>query len=105
MPDVSSSSTPTRDELVKGAQNLPELISLANQYDPELAQALQGKALIASKSVWGTAGTLVVSWIVTKYGLGWSPDTSAEVTGLLVLVVTGLLRIVTSGTITGIFKK
>lgn len=94
-----------RDQIIKEAQSLPDLISRAELADPDLAKQLTSKALIASKTVWGNAIALIVSWCVTKYGIGWSADTCALVTGLIVMGVTGAMRMVTSQPISGIVSK
>lgn len=94
----------TRDRIIADAKDLPSLIAAAQQSDPALAQALTGKALVASKTLWGNIVGLLVSWAVTRYGLGWSPDTSALVTGLIVIATTAALRAISSGPITGLFK-
>lgn len=94
-----------RNQIIKEAQSLPDLIRRAETADPELAKSLTSKALIYSKSVWGNAIALIVSWMVTKYGLGWDGDTCALVTGLIVMGVTVGLRMVTSQPIDGVLPK
>lgn len=94
-----------RDQLIKDAQSLPDLIARAEVLDPDLAKSLTSKALIYSKSIWGNAIALIVSWIVTRYGLGWDDNTCALVTGLIVMGVTGAMRYVTSQPIDGLLKK
>jgi hypothetical protein len=93
-----------RDQLIKDAQSLPDLVARAQALDPDLAKALTSKALIYSKTIWGNAVALIVSWAVTKYALGWDADTCALVTGLIVMGVTGVLRYLTSQPISGVLK-
>lgn len=93
-----------RDRLIADAQDVPSLILAANTEDPALAQALTGKALVASKSTYGATLALAVSWLATRYGLGWGADTCAMVSGVLVLGVSAALRTVTSSPITGLFQ-
>lgn len=93
------------DKIVADAKSLPDLIAKAQQADPELAQQLTGKALLASKTVWGVPLTMIVSAVVTRYGLGWDASTCGIVSGALVMVATVALRWVTSSPISGIFKK
>lgn len=95
---------PTADEIVGQAKSLPHLIELAKAADPALAEQLTGKALIASKSVWGPAASMVVSWAVAKWGLGWDSDTCSAVAGGVALFASAAARALTSGPITGIFK-
>lgn len=89
-----------RDTLVADAKSMPDLIAKAKAADPALAQQLEGKALLASKTVWGTAASMVLSWAVTKYGLGWDADMCALVSGLIVMATTAALRAITKGPIT-----
>lgn len=94
-----------RDQLIKEAQSLPDLISRAQALDPDLAKSLTGKALVASKTIWGNAIALIVSWCVTRYGLGWDDNTCALVTGIIVMGATAALRYVTSGPIHSVLPK
>jgi hypothetical protein len=94
-----------QDKLVADAKDMPSLIAAASVADPELAKSLTGKALLASKSTYGAAVTLAVSWVVTHYGIGWTPDVCAMASGVLVLAVSAGLRAFTSGPITGIITK
>lgn len=91
--------------IVRRAQSIPDLIAAAREFDPTLAKALTDKALIASKSTWGPAIGAGVAWVVSKYGLGWDADTSAAVSGGIVLIVSAVIRSVTSGPISGVFSK
>lgn len=93
----------TRNRIIANAKDLPSLIQTAKAVDPDLAASLTPKALLASKSVWGSAASLMVGWAVTKWGLGWDADTCALVTGLLVMGVTAALRAVTRSPIGGVF--
>ncbi len=93
----------TRDRIIADARSLPDLIAKAKQVDPQLAQQLTEKPLIASKTVWGTALTMGVSWAATRYGLGWDANTCALVSGLLVLGTSAAIRRITAGPIKGLF--
>lgn len=92
------------DEAINQARTLPELIRNLSRVSPDLAQQLVGKSLLASKSVWGNAIAMVVAWAVTKWGLGWDAQTSAEVTGAVVMAATIALRYVTRQPISGILS-
>lgn len=96
-------TTPTtRDRIIAAANDLPSLLAAAETQDPALATALTGKALAASKTVYGSAAVLLITWAVGKLGLGWGADTITLIAGGLVLVG---LRVITSGPITGLFRK
>lgn len=92
----------TRDNLIAQAHSLPDLISKAETFDPAFAAALKGKALVASKTVWGTAATMALSWAASRYGLGWDADTCGLVSGVLTMAATAGLRYITTGPVTGI---
>ena len=94
-----------RDRLVQQAQSFPHYVSMAETFDPAIAAALEGKALLASKTVWGTAITMAVTWGVSRYGLGWSPDVCAQVAGALTMVATVVLRSLTKTPVTGIVSN
>jgi hypothetical protein len=99
-----SSTAQIRDQVIHDAQSLPDLISRAKVLDPDLAAQLTGKALIASKSIWGNAIALVVSWAVTRFALGWDDNTCALVTGLIVMAMTVGMRAITAQPINGVLK-
>jgi hypothetical protein len=102
---MSTTTQTTRDRIVAGAQSVPDLIAKASVLDPALAQKFEGKALVASKTLWGTLIGMGVSWLVTKYALNWDATTSAYVTGAITMGITGALRTVTDSPITGLLKK
>lgn len=97
-------TNPTRDRLIADARSLPDLVQQASVYDPALAQALTGKALLASKTVWGNVLSPVVAFVVTRYGLGWDPATCDLVTGGVLAAATLLFRAITNSPITGLFR-
>jgi hypothetical protein len=100
----NSAGTPTtiKDQLIGGAKDLPDLIAKAKTFDPDLAASLTGKALIASKSPWGSLLGGIVTWLAAKEGLGWDETTCNLVAGAGVLVGAYLMRWITKGSITGI---
>jgi hypothetical protein len=91
-----------KDRLVSDARSLQDLIARAELADPVFAAALKGKALIASKSVWGTLATMGLSWAAGRYGLALDADAAAMVSGALVMITTTVMRLITAGPITGI---
>lgn len=104
-PNSANAPTTKADQAVSLARDIPSLIKQAAIVDPDLAAKWTGKSLVASKTIWGTLATMIVSWAVTKYGLGWSPEVCAEVSGVAVMVATAFLRLVTELPITGIFRS
>lgn len=101
-PNSAGLPTTKRDQVIGMAKDLPDLIVKAQTFDPALAASLTGKALIASKTVWGTLAAMLVSWAVTRWGLGWDADTCAEVSGVLVMAATAGLRAITKAPVTGV---
>jgi hypothetical protein len=93
-----------RDRIIEQAKSLPDLISKAETFDPRLAKILTGKALVASKSVWGTPVTAGISWAASYYGLGWDAEACALVSGAMVVAASAALRYVTVGPVTGILR-
>jgi len=92
------------DKAVNAAKDLPSLITQFKAIDPTLAKQLQGKALIASKSVWVTLLTPAVTFLATKYGLGWDNDTIKDVAVGLTVAAATIMRYISVSPITGIFK-
>ena len=97
-------TNPVRDQLIADAKNLPDLVQAARVADPVLAEALTGKALIASKTVWGNAISTLIAWVVSRYGLGWDPNTCALISGLVLLAASAIIRSISAGPITGLFR-
>ena len=104
-PTVAPPAPSIRDRIISDAKDLPSLIAQAEVFDPELAKALVGKALLASKSVYGPAIGAVISWAVTRYGLAWDDNTSAIVTGGIIVLVSAAIRLVTAGPIVSILPQ
>lgn len=94
----------TRNAIIAQARDLPELIEKAKAVDPKLAESLTSKGLLASKSTWGPVASLAVSWVVTKYALGWDSNTCELVSGAIVLAVSAVLRALTRSPIGGLFS-
>jgi hypothetical protein len=92
------------DQAVGLARDVPDLIAKASTLDPSLAEKWTGKALIASKTFWGSIGVLVVSAIVKRYSLGWDQDTVDLIVGSLDLVAFAGLRYISTTPITGWFR-
>jgi hypothetical protein len=103
----NSAGTPTTrtDQIIAAGRDLPNFLARAEQLDPPTADKWTGKALIASKSPWGTFAGAGVTWLVTKYGLGWDQTACDLVAGGAVLIFAYAMRLVTELPITGLFTK
>jgi hypothetical protein len=95
-------TTPTRDQIIAGANSAASLLSAAQNFDPQLAQQLTSKPLLASKSVWGVALTALLTPLIANYGLGLDQTTVEILSGLAVTAVGAGLRAITSGPISGV---
>lgn len=91
-----------RDNLIKDAASLPDLIAKAESVDPNLAASLQAKSLIGSKSVWAPLATWAVTSIATHYGIGWDEGTSTLIASLLAYVAVIVCRYFTRSPIGGV---
>ena len=100
-----SDNPTTRDSIIKQAQNVPQLVSAAERFDPALAESLTPKALWASKSAPGTLLVAVITYLVSKYGLGWDGGTVDLVSGAAVLIGAYGFRAITRSPIGGLFSK
>jgi len=72
---------------------------------PPQLEELRGKALIASRSPWGTLAGGVIGWIVARYGLDLDTDTSSMIAGLAVLAAAYAMRYITNQPITGVLDE
>lgn len=95
-------TTPTRDQIISDANSAASLLESAKAFDPQLAQQLTAKPLLASKSVWGVALTALLTPVVAHYGLGLDQTTVEVLSGLAVTAAGAGLRMITSGPIAGI---
>lgn len=84
-----------------GAQDVPDAVKAISVLAPDLAP----KALIASKSPWGTLAVSVVVWASAHWGFGWSEDTCVTVAGVAVLAGSYLMRYITTARIGGVLTK
>lgn len=104
-PNTAGAPTTPRDQVVASAKDLPDFIRKATAFDPDTAAKWTGKALLASKTPWGTLAVPLVAYLASRYGFGWDDSTCALVAGAGVLVGSYLMRLVTELPITGIFRK
>lgn len=88
-----------------GAKSLPDIVNKLQVVDPELAEQIEGKALIYSKTMWGGILTPVLTALVAKFGLGWDANTILLVEGAIVSIGTVVFRYLTTSPIAGILSK
>jgi len=74
-----------RDEIIRQASSAEDLLHKAQASDPELVKQLTSKPLLASKTIWGTLIALVLSYLVTRFGLGLDADLQALISGCIVM--------------------
>jgi hypothetical protein len=91
------------NDAVAIARNLPELIRHAQAIDPELAAALAGKALIASRTPWGVLLAAALAWGVAKYA-SWDETMTTLVAGLGIVAGGYVMRYISPARITGILS-
>ncbi len=97
-------STQATNAAVKAAQDVPGLIANLNALDPALGQQLTGKALLASKTVWGGIAIPVVTYVAGRFGFGWDENTCDIVAGAAIALCTIGFRAVTNSPISGLFS-
>lgn len=90
--------------VIAAAQDVPQLVAGLETVDPAMADAIKGKALLASKTPWGVLLAGVASWAVSHYGLGWNATTTDMMAGAGVLLGSYLMRYISPARITGIFS-
>lgn len=101
MPIVTTAAV---DNAVASARSLPDLVNKVAIIDPSLADALSSKALIASKTPWGTLAGGIIMWGAAKFALGWSPEFCTLVGGAGVLIASYAMRTISSSRIGGVFS-
>lgn len=99
--------SPVRDAIVRASHDMPDLIARAREADPDLWKSLTGSAFLTSKGVWGPVLTAGLTWLSTKYGLGWDDPAVGEVSLAISLVASlaagALIRVFgTKGPITSV---
>lgn len=92
------------DEVIAQARDLPDLVSKAETFDPELAKKFTGEALAKSKTFWGMIAVTIVSQVVVHFKLGWDQDLVNLVAGVVVLAAAIGFRVISEHPITGLFR-
>ena len=112
MSDTATPTTPATDvkasivnQVIAGAKDGPTLLAGLQTVDPALVTALttNGKALGLNPI--GGIIAAGVAWLVTKYGLGWSPDVQTIVVGLIGLAGSEAVRVFKSSPFDGLLAK
>lgn len=80
-----TTTAPTRDQLIKDAKNVPQLLADAKAMDPEMYAALTGSHV---PTAWVAPVAGAVAWVAAKYGLGWDQDTSDAIAGFIIVACT-----------------
>ena len=92
-----------RNDIIKAAQNVPELIKAAEAaQDTPLADFLKGKSLAQSYTVYVMLLTPPIVGLATHFGLGWDDRTCGTVATILTSLAGIFMRWITSTPITGI---
>jgi hypothetical protein len=94
--------TPEVNAAIATARDLPDLVHKLERVDPAAAEQLAGKALVASKTVWGGIATIGITWLVGRFDLGWGADVVSLLAGGAVIIG---LRIYTSAPIAGLLNR
>jgi hypothetical protein len=102
MPTTVTAAT---NDAIAAAKDLPSLVTGLQATNPALAQQIEGKALLASKTPWGTLAVSAVSYLASKYGLGWDADTCTLVAGAGLVAGAYAMRYLTAAPISGWFRK
>lgn len=90
------------DFAIANSKSLDELVGFLENVAPQMAQAIEGKALVAARSPIGVLLFYIIGWTLC-HGLGMNELTTAVVAGGFVLVGGYIMRIATRSPITGIF--
>lgn len=88
---------------IKAAQDLPGLIAGLKAVDSPLADQLTGKGLVESKTPLVSLLVTGAAWASAKWGFGWSEEVDAEVAGMALVLISYLMRAISSVPITGLF--
>src|ERR1700760_1697346 len=94
-----SPSTPlilsVRDRLINGARNENQLILSSELHDPVLHRRLVGKPLITAKSPPVVVIVMLITGILTKYGLSMDDETVGALTTVITAIVAYGMRYIT----------
>ena len=72
--------------------------------DPADDWVFTGKALIASRTPWGTIGGCIIAWVLGRYGFHLDPDTCNFFSGVAIVLASYGMRYLTHQPITGVIR-
>lgn len=91
------------DAAIAQSNSKPELIGhLERAGAGDVAESLEGKALIAARSPWGVLIAYAIGALLGRYGLNLEPEHTQILAGAFVLVGGFGMRLITRAPITGI---
>lgn len=96
------SNIPVVNAAITAARDLPSLIANLQRVSPALAQQLESKPLLASRTPWGTLAAAAVGWVAARYGLQLDATTDALIAGAALLAGSYLMRLATNRPVAGI---
>ena len=93
------------DSAIANSQSKAELIGhLERTGANDVAESLEGKALLKSRSPWGTLFCGIFGFVATRYGLHLGDTAVTILSGLAVLVGGFAMRVVTHQPISGLVR-
>jgi ABC-type methionine transport system permease subunit len=103
MPESPTRTTLLINDAVATAKNLPDLVTKVQRVDPAIAQAIEGKSLISSKTPIGIFLATGLGYLSVRYGFGWSDHDCELFSAVILLVSSYAMRYISAARITGIF--
>lgn len=94
----------TVSSILASAKSWPEKLVELRKLDPAVAEQFEGKLLIYSKSPPAIVVAYVLSWLVARYGIGWSPEFTSTVAGVVVGIAAYGMRYITRAPIAGVYR-
>ncbi len=94
------------DDAISRSRSKPELVGHLEKHPEvaDIAESLEGKALLASRSPWGTLFAGIVGLIIARYGLHLDDASVSLISGFCVLIGSYIMRTLTRAPITGIVR-
>lgn len=86
------------------ARNLPADLARLERINPALAEQLESKPLLASRTPWGTLAAAAVGWASARFGLGLDAHATDLVAGAALVGGSYAMRAITSRPIAGILR-
>ncbi len=95
----------TVNTVLASSRTWPEKLAELRKISPAMAEQFDGKLLIYAKSPPAVLLAYVLSWVVARYGIGWSPEFTTWVAGAVITVVAYGMRYITRAPIAGVLRK